>query len=222
MPTGIFSMARNSRNDLQQNFLSRLNKHFRSGLHLCLRHLCLGRNIKIQHIFYASLVGCFAWVRSRLCDHWRKCCCKPIIPLWRSHCIINHEIGFREEFTLAPEPFKALSLMRAVMQRGKDGNERRHVMPRSDVEEWNRVLSERRNDRLRVCRAYFSHLGKWNFLAKAQNRSCRFTLSATKWAEKWPGTALWLRFIGVCDLWVPSSDPHGQGHAPGSPPGRDG
>lgn len=49
--------------------------------------------------------------------------------------------------------------MGAVMQRGKDEDERRHVMLRSDVEEWNRVLSEKRNDGVQVCRAHFSQIG---------------------------------------------------------------
>lgn len=76
------------------------------------------------------------------------------------------------------------------MQRGKDEDERRHVMLRSDVEEWNRDLTEKQNDGVQVCRAHFSHLWKLNFLTKAQCRSCSFTLSAAKWAERWRGTAL--------------------------------
>lgn len=76
------------------------------------------------------------------------------------------------------------------MQRGKDGDERRHVMLQSDAEEWNRVLSEKQNDGVQVCGAHFSHLRKQNFLTKTQCRSCSFTSSAAKWAEKWAGTAL--------------------------------
>lgn len=52
---------------------------------------------------------------------------------------------------------------------------------------------------------------------KLANRRCFFTCQ-WKWAVKWPDAALLIAVHLLCDLWVPSSDPHGQGQAVRSPP----